>query len=157
MAMRFPLPILAMTLAVFGGAASAQGNEVPYWASIKTDEAFLRVGPSATYPIDWVYSRQGLPLRVIRVNQGWRLVEDPDGVRGWISAALLSRTRGAIVIGEGLAPLREQGADGARLRWNVEPGVVGELGKCAAGWCAFEVSGHAGFVEQARLWGAGEP
>ncbi len=151
------LPILALTFAAFSAGVQAQSNETPYWASIKTDEAFLRVGPSTTYPIDWVYSRQGLPLRVVRVNQGWRLVEDPDGVRGWISASLLTRTRGAIVVGEGLAPMRVEGAANARVRWNLEPGVVGQLGDCADGWCAFDVAGHAGFVEQARLWGAGEP
>jgi len=151
------LSIAAIALAALAGSAGAQTADTPYWAAIKTDEAFLRVGPSNTYPIDWVYSRKGLPVRVVRVNQGWRLVEDPEGVRGWMSASLLTRTRGAIVVGEGLAPLRAQGAADARLRWNVEPGVVGHLGDCTAGWCEFEVAGHAGFLEQARLWGTGEP
>lgn len=155
MKMRFLLPVLA--LFALAGGAHAQSNETPYWAAIKVDEAFMRVGPSATYPIDWVYRRQGLPLRVIRVNQGWRLVEDSDGIQGWISASLLTRARGAIVIGEGLAPLRVEGSASARVRWNLEPGVVGQLGDCTGGWCAFDVAGHAGFVEQARLWGAGEP
>lgn len=155
MKLRFFLPLLALFAA--GGAVRAQSGETPYWASIKVDEAFMRVGPSSTYPIDWVYRRVGLPVRVVRVNQGWRLVEDPEGVRGWISASLLSRTRGAIVIGEGLAAIRAEPSASALLRWNLEPGVVGELGDCSAGWCAFEVAGHAGHVEQARLWGAGEP
>ena len=100
------LSIIAAALVAIAGAAGAQSSDTPYWAAIKHDEAFLRVGPSPTYPIDWVYSRKGLPLRVVRVNQGWWLVEDPDGVRGWMSASLLTRARGAIVIGEGLAPLR---------------------------------------------------
>lgn len=148
------LPMVALCLAA---ASHAQSNEVPYWASIKADEAYMRVGPSASYPIDWVYSRVGLPVRVVRVNQGWRLIEDPDGVRGWISASLLTRTRGAIVVGEGLAEIRAEPAASARLRWNVEPGVVGELGDCASGWCEFSVEGHAGHIQQARLWGTGEP
>ena len=151
------LSIIAAALVAIAGAAGAQSSDTPYWAAIKHDEAFLRVGPSPTYPIDWVYSRKGLPLRVVRVNQGWWLVEDPDGVRGWMSASLLTRARGAIVIGEGLAPLRSEGAANARLRWNMEPGVVGQLGDCSEGWCEFEVAGHAGYAEQSRLWGAGEP
>jgi len=149
--------VLALFALALAGSATAQANETPYWASIKVEEAFMRVGPSSTYPIDWVYSRAGLPVRVVRINQGWRLVEDPDGVRGWISASLLSRTRGGIVIGEGLAAMRAEPSASARLRWNLEPGVVGELGTCRDGWCEFEVAGHEGHVEQARLWGAGEP
>ena len=154
MNLRAAWPLLALVLA---GTAQAQTNETPYWASIKTDEAFMRVGPSSTYPIDWVYSRVGLPVRVVRVNQGWRLVEDPEGVRGWISASLLSRSRGAIVVGEGLAAMRAEPSASARVRWNLEPGVVGKLGDCSSKWCDFEVAGHEGHVEQERLWGAGEP
>jgi SH3-like domain-containing protein len=37
----------------------------------------MRVGPSEAYPIEWVYRRQGLPVKVVRVMQGWRLVEGP--------------------------------------------------------------------------------
>ena len=159
MKLRALLSLLALPLLAFAGGqtARAQTNETPYWASIRVHEAFMRVGPSASYPIDWVYSRAGLPLRVVRINQGWRLVEDPDGIRGWISASLLSRTRGAIVVGDGLAAMREEPSGSARLKWNLEPGVVGELGKCSDGWCELDVAGHEGFVEEARLWGTGEP
>ena len=148
---------LVLLSAVSAVPAAAQNSEVPYWASLASEEVYMRVGPSPSYPIDWVYTREGLPVKVIRVNQGWRLVEDPDGVRGWMSASLLTRARGAIVVGEGVAAMRAKGESGARVRWNVEPGVVGDLGSCSAGWCEFVVAGHKGFVEQARLWGAGEP
>ena len=117
----------------------------------------MRVGPSMNYPIEWVYKREGLPVKVLRVNEGWRYVEDPDGKRGWMASRMLSRTRGAIVTGDGNAAIRGEGSASAPLRWHVEPGVVGELGECAAGWCAFSVRGHQGFVEADRLWGDGAP
>ena len=34
---------------------------------------------------------------------------------------------------------------------------LGELGSCAENWCEFSVGKRSGFVEQRRLWGAGEP
>lgn len=148
---------LAAALALLAGAGRAQSSEVPYWAALDDDEVNMRAGPRASYPIRWVYHRKGLPLRVVRVNQGWWLVVDPDGEQGWILAALLTRARGGIVTGEGLAPMRAEGNAAARVRWNLEPGVVGQLGECAQGWCAFDVRGHKGFVEEARIWGAGEP
>lgn len=137
--------------------AFAQDREVPYWATLRAEVVNMRVGPSEAYPIEWVYRRQGLPVKVVRVMQGWRLVEDPDGERGWIVARLLDPDRGAIVTGEGLADMRAEPAAGAQLRWRAEPGVVGALGACDKGWCEFDVGGREGWVRAERLWGAGEP
>jgi SH3-like domain-containing protein len=138
-------------------AFAADDEEVPYWASLRASEVNLRVGPAETYRIAWVYKRPGLPMKVLRRMEGWRLVQDPDGARGWMIARFLKRDRGAIVVGEGPAEMREKGGSG-RLLWRVEPGVSGQLGDCDAGWCRFEIdSGHAGYVAQARLWGAGKP
>jgi SH3-like domain-containing protein len=137
--------------------AFAQSREVPYWATLRAAEVNMRVGPSEAYPIEWVYHRQGLPVKVVRVMQGWRLVEDPDGERGWIVARLLDPDRGAIVVGEGLAEMRAAPEAGAPVRWRLEPGVVGELGECEDGWCKLDVAGREGWVRAERLWGAGEP
>ena len=137
--------------------ARAQTREVPYWASLKSEEVNMRKGPSRDYKIEWVYKRKGMPLRVIRVVDGWRLVQDPDGEEGWIAQSLLSPNPYAMVSGEGFAALREAPADNARLRWNAQPGVVGKLGECEAGWCRLDVFGRTGWVRQDRLWGAGEP
>ncbi|AKH41694.1 SH3-like domain-containing protein [Altererythrobacter atlanticus] len=137
--------------------AAAQDREVPYWATVRAEEVNMRVGPSINYPIDWVYRRKGLPVKVVRLYQGWRLVQDPDGTQGWIVARLLSPQRGAIVIGDGLAEMRGSPETGAQLLWNVEPGVVGTLGDCRDGWCEFRVKAQEGWVREDRLWGAGEP
>lgn len=152
--------LLSLAVVAFVTAAlpaSAQNREVPYWATLRAEEVNMRVGPSEAYPIEWVYRRQGLPIKVIRLMQGWRLVEDPDGARGWIVARLLDPDRGAIVIGEGLAEIRAEPSAGSALRWRAEPGVVGALGKCEAGWCQLDIDGHKGWVRAERLWGAGEP
>lgn len=149
---------LAFLVLLFCSApAAAQDREVPYWAALRVDEVNMRVGPSENFPIEWVYRRRGLPVKVLRVMQGWRLVEDPAGDRGWIVARLLTPDRGAIVVGEGPAELREAANDGARALWRAEPGVVGSLGDCDDGWCEFAVGARKGWIRAARLWGAGEP
>jgi SH3-like domain-containing protein len=147
-------PVLALFFAVPIGA---QDRDVPYWASLRSTEVNMRVGPSEEYRIDWVYRRQGLPVKVIRVLEGWRLVRDSDGTQGWILARLLNPQRTAMVMGKGPADLRETASDGAVLLWRLEPGVVGVLGACDAGWCKLDVGGRKGYVRQARLWGAGAP
>ena len=137
--------------------AGGQNAETPYWATIDVTEANMRVGPSQEYRIDWVYKRKGLPVRVLRKREGWRLVEDPAGDKGWIVARMLSRSRGAIVTGEEPAAMRESESVGSALKWKLEPGVVGKLGDCADNWCEFSVGKRSGYVEANRLWGAGEP
>lgn len=148
---------ITFSLGLFASPAIAQDREVPYWASIRASELNMRVGPSADYKIDWVYHRKGLPVKVVRVVEGWRLIEDQDGARGWVVARLLDPDRGAVVIGEGLAAIREEPSDTSTLRWNAEPGVVGKLGDCEAGWCEIDVQGRQGWIRENRLWGVGKP
>jgi SH3-like domain-containing protein len=157
--MRLSSTLKTLVFLVFltSAPAGAQEREVPYWASIQAETVNMRVGPGPAYPIEWVYRRPGLPVKVIRVMQGWRLVRDPEGAQGWIVGRLLTRERGAIVVGEGLAELRAEPDVGSALRWRVEPGVVGRLGECQDGWCELDVGGRAGWIEQNRIWGAGEP
>lgn len=133
--------------------ALAQDREVPYWATIRASELNMRVGPSADYKIAWVYRRPGLPVKVVRVLEGWRLIEDQDGARGWVVARLLSPDRGAVVIGRGNAEMRADPSGDARINWRVEPGVIGTLGDCARGWCEFAVGKRKGWVREQRLWG----
>lgn len=152
--------LLAAVFALFtlvSVPAAAQEREVPYWATIGTSKLNMRVGPSVNYRIAWVYKREGLPVKVVRVVDGWRLIRDPDGAEGWVVARLLDADRSAVVVGEGLAALREQPSDNAKLRWNAEPGVVGKLGECENDWCSFDVEGRVGWVKTERLWGAGKP
>ena len=162
MIIRF-LPAISRLFLAFGllfsavAPAAAQDREVPYWATISTTELNMRVGPSEQYQIDWVYRREGLPVKVIRVVDRWRLIEDADGTKGWVSGNLLSLKRGAIVIGDGLAAMRDTPAQTGALKWNAQPGVVGRLGDCDADWCEFDVAGRAGWIKSDRIWGAGEP
>jgi SH3-like domain-containing protein len=152
-AMRF---ILLAALALASTPLDAQEREVPYWASIKAETLNLRAGPGRDYPVRWVYHRVGLPLKVVRVHEGWRLVRDPAGDEGWVTANLLSKDRGGIVIGQGPAAIRAKPSDSSPLRWNAEPGVVGKIDECDDGWCDIDVGGRRGYMRANRLWGSAE-
>src|SRR5687768_9019158 len=113
-----------LLLALSAAPATAQDREVPYWASLRPEKVNMRVGPGEEYPIEWVYKRRGLPLKVVRLKEGWRLVEDPDGARGWMLSRFLTLDRGAYVRGKEPAEVRES-PGGGRLLWLAEPGVSG--------------------------------
>ncbi|WP_419722968.1 SH3 domain-containing protein [Sphingobium aquiterrae] len=153
----FRLPLaalfLALMLMVVGDRALAEGRPVPYWASIAADEARMRVGPSLDYPSNWVYRRRDLPVKVVQVHGNWRKVEDSAGAQGWMHVRLLSDRTTAIVVGD-IAMMRESADDRAPVAFRVEPGVVGRISGCSAGWCSFDIGGRKGKVRAESLWGA---
>ena len=158
--MKYRLTIALAGIAACLAATTARAEDeagVPYWASIRAEVVNMRVGPGEDYRINWVYHRKHLPLKVLRMKEGWRLVRDPDGTVGWIMARFLTRDRGGHVQGKGPADMRDKADDSSDLRWRVQPGVTGRLGDCSDGWCRFDVDGRVGYVRQERLWGAGEP
>lgn len=148
---------LAIFLALVAAPVAAQRSDVPYWASISAEKANMRVGPATSYRIEWVYKRPQLPVKVVRREEGWRLVEDPDGARGWMLGRFLSRERTAMVNGDDLADFRDGPLPDAHLYWRLEPGVIGKLGDCKADWCEFELNNRKGYVPADSLWGLGEP
>ena len=151
--LRLLAALLALAIPV---PALAQGDvEVPYWASLTADKVNMRVGPARDYKIAWVYKRKLLPMKVVRLHEGWRLVEEPDGTRGWVLSRFLSRKQTAIVTAK-RAEIHDR-PGGGRLMWRVEPGVVGTLGKCEDGWCRFDARGHQGWIRADAIWGEGEP
>jgi SH3-like domain-containing protein len=149
---------IALALVLAAGAliapVSAQDKVLPYWAALRYEKVNMRVGPSEEYPIVWVYQRKGLPVKVVRVREGWRLVEDHEGAQGWISASQLELARGGMVIGTGLAEVRAGPSTGAAVSWRAAPGVIARMKKCKAGWCEVDIEGRKGFIAAERLWGA---
>lgn len=143
-------------IAVLGASALGQvalaQRAMPYFGSISSGKARMRVGPGREYPSSWIYQRADLPVKVLEVYKGWKKVEDPAGTQGWMQANLLSDNRTALVQGE-IVALRNSPRAGGRVQWRASPGVVGRISKCAKGWCYFDVRGRGGYVEVGQLWG----
>lgn len=91
--------------------ASEQGavtkKPLPYFASLRSDEVNMRAGPGARYPVIWTYHRRGMPVKIIREFDIWRLVEDADGQKGWIQQAILSGGRSFLISGAPLSTGQE--------------------------------------------------
>jgi SH3-like domain-containing protein len=132
---------------------------LPRFASLRSDEVNLRSGPGFRYPIEWVYRRRDLPVEILREYDEWRLVSDPDGVKGWVHAATLTGRRGFVVKSREEV-LRREPAETAGAVALLKPGVIGRLRACKAGseWCQVQVADYRGWVRRADIWGvaAGE-
>jgi SH3-like domain-containing protein len=144
--------VMAAVLVIPHAASDAQARKTPYYAAISAGQARMRTGPGRNYPINWLYVRAGLPVKVVEIYKEWRKVEDPGGTQGWMQANLLTENRTAIVTDQ-IATLRDRPQSSGRVQYRAQPGVVGRVSKCSAGWCWFDARGRAGFVEAIHLWG----
>src|SRR5215213_10143965 len=122
--------VIAAVLVALAMPAAAQDKKPPYWASIASGEAMMRTGPGRNYPGTWLYKRRDLPIRVLKLYPNWRLIEDPDGTKGWMLVTLLSDRRTAIVKKGDPRPVRVDPSDTARVRYLAEQGTVGHISKC---------------------------
>jgi SH3-like domain-containing protein len=143
----------AALIVMLAAPTAAQDRPVPYWASIASGEAMMRTGPARSYPGIWLYKRRDLPVRVLKRHESWRLVQDPDGQRGWILVALLSDRRTALIRGSSPRPIHAEADDGSRVRYLAEPGVVGRISECGDGWCRIQIGQREGSIKVGDLWG----
>jgi len=149
------IALTALLIIASAAPAIAQDKQPPYWASIASGEAMTRTGPGKNYPGVWLYKRRDLPVRVVKKYEHWRLIEDPDGARGWMLVTLLSDRRTAVVKKGDPRPVRTEASETARTRYLAQAGVVGRINKCSDGWCHIEIGKRDGFIRASDIWGVG--
>lgn len=147
------LRLVAAGLICLATSALAQEKTPPYWASIASGQAMIRTGPGRNYPGTWLYQRRDLPVRVVKLYSNWRLIEDPEGVRGWMLVTLLSDRRTAMVKPGLPREIHEKRDASSRVAYLAEPGVVGRIEKCDGGWCKFLVGNRGGWIGQSDVYG----
>jgi SH3-like domain-containing protein len=148
--------LTAFLIVAAAAPVAAQEKQPPYWASIASGQAMTHTGPGRTYPNVWLYQRRDLPVRVLKKYENWRLIQDPDGAQGWMLVTMLSDRRTAIVKRGAPRPVRVGPYDDAKPQYIAEPGVVGRINKCEAGWCRIEIGNRKGYVRVADLWGVSD-
>lgn len=131
------------------------GLHLPRYAALKSDEVNMRVGPAERYPVIWTYKRRDLPVRIEREFDIWRLVEDMDGIKGWVHQATLTGRRSFVITGTADRTLRADASDGADAEAVLKPGVVGRIRSCDAGrdWCQVSVADIRGWLPRSAFWG----
>ena len=145
-------------------SANAQPNDpkvgsvtqlpLPRYVTLKGNAGNARRGPGLTHRIDWVFTREGMPLKITAEYENWRRVEDADGAGGWVHYSLLSGVR-SVLISEDMAQAYNQPDDKSDAVYQSELGVIGKLLQCQPVWCRIQVEGEKGWVHKSALWGVG--
>ena len=144
----------------------ATGLPLPRFVSLKSDRVNMRSGPGTDYPTLWVYRRVGLPVEVVKEFESWRQVRDSEGATGWVTQALLSGRRTAVVLPWEIKPgapspqvaLMADDSASANEVAQVEAGVIANIASCDGQWCLVTIGDLRGYIAQTKLWGvyAGE-
>ncbi len=133
--------------------AGQSGRALPRFVSLRAPKVNLRTGPGIRYPIEWVYTRKGMPLEIIDEFETWRRIRDWQGSIGWVHQSMLSNQRAALVVGRQRL-MRRAPKDGAPVMALVEAGVVGQLLGCGGGWGRITVQGFEGWLKEKEIYGA---
>lgn len=148
-----PLATPAQAQSPDGPVLGASSNlPIPRFVSLKHGEARARRGPSLSHRVDWLYTRRGLPLRVVNEFEHWRQVVDSEGTGGWIHFSLLSGVR-TVLITTDMAPLRNRSSHQSDEIALLERGVIGRVMECDAQSCRISVDGTRGWIARSHVWG----
>jgi SH3-like domain-containing protein len=139
-------------------AAAFRSTELPLprFASLRSDEIYVRTGPGQRYPVEWVYKKGGLPVEIILEFDIWRKIKDYDGQVGWVHHTMLSGKRTAFIKKGERAELHKKPLKDSQTLAFLDPNVIVAVSECAQGWCAINASGYKGWVTQNALWGVYE-
>jgi len=139
-----------------GVAVGKSGLPVPRFVSLKAGRVNVRRGPGDDYKVEWVFTRQALPVEVIAEFDTWRRVRDSDGQVGWVFHSMLSSKRTAVVSpwqkGDPV-PIHASGTAATAVTAYLQPGVLATINHCRGGWCSLSGKGYSGWIEEGRLWG----
>jgi SH3-like domain-containing protein len=154
--------LLGLIFALAAGAAQAQavgpssGLPLPRFVSLKADKVNMHIGPAKHYEVRWVYQRASLPVEITAEFENWRRIRDADGAEGWVYHSLLSGRRTGLVAAKSkdeLVPIYEKPDVESAVAAQLEPGVLGAVKRCNAGWCTIAGRKFEGWIRQVRLWG----
>jgi SH3-like domain-containing protein len=137
-----------------GGDSTAKtGLPLPRFAALRSNEVNMRTGPGTRYPIEWVFTRQGLPVEIIGEYEIWRRVRDPEGTEGWVHKTSLTGKRGLIMSGKGHDLMSDKDEHSEPLA-HLQIGAIGQLISCEKIWCKAKFESVKGWVRKADFWGA---
>ena len=131
---------------------SVTGLQIPRFVSIKSSKVNVRRGPNSTYQIDWVYTKAGIPLKVIAEFGNWRRVKDFQGEGGWVHSRLLSGKRFVVFLDDKSMLKRKPNQKSPAVAI-IERGVIARLVSTTGDWVEVSVDSHSGWVRSDAIWG----
>ena len=125
----------------------------PVFVSLRSNEVNLRTGPGMQYPIEWIYKRRDMPVKVVEEFDLWKKIEDWEGTSGWVHQRMISSRRYGLILQE-TDMMRTSDKD-SKVIAIIRPDVVAKIISCTknSSFCRVEAKGKHGFIPRETIWG----
>ncbi len=123
--------------------------------SLKNNKVNVRLGPSKTYPIKFIYKNKYLPVIIIDEHYNWRKIKDYDNDGGWIHISQLSRSRTTVTT-KNNEIIFSSPSIYSKPKAKLEIYQILIIKKCNELWCKVKNSKTNGWIKKKHLWGVKE-
>lgn len=125
---------------------------LPRFASLRSNEVNLRVGPGCEYPLEWVFKYEKMPVEIVQEFGPWRKIRDFEGAEGWVHQSMLSGRRMALIIGSKVI-LRKNPDNNSKGIASLQTYTSGKLLECQHQWCRVQIDQYKGWLLRTQIWG----
>ena len=120
--------------------------------SLKNNKVNVRLGPSKTYPVKFIYKNKYLPVLIIDEHYNWRKIKDYENDLGWIHISQLSRTRSTVTTKNNQV-IFSSPTIFSKPKAKLEIYQVLIINECTKNWCKVKNSKINGWIKKNHLWG----
>ena len=121
------------------------------FASLKSSEVNMRVGPGREYPIIWIFMKSNLPMILLAEFGEWKKLKFMDGTEGWVHKNMVSKASMAIVAEDNVLLYKYSSSSNPIA--HVEKNVIAKILKNESEWVKVEICNMTGWMKKKCLWG----
>ncbi len=129
---------------------------LPRFVSLRSSEVYVRTGPGQKFPVQWIFTKKGIPVEITLEYDVWRKIKDFEGQEGWVHKSLLSGKRTGFAQSEKQIPLHIKSKENSNIQAYLEPKVLIHIALCDGTWCRVNAAGYKGWLKQSSIWGVYE-
>ena len=126
-------------------------NENNYYLILKNNEVNVRYGPGFDYPINYVYKKKNLPVRIIDKKENFKKIIDLKKNSGWIHASQLKKGKSFILLEDQIVFAKP--TKHSKPLFKISKGRLLIVKKCKKNWCRIKTENFLGWVKTNEIWG----
>ena len=142
---------LAFFLFFFYATETFSDSDLKY-LSLKNNKVNVRIAPSRTAPVKWIYEKKNFPVIIIDQYYNWRKIKDFEDDSGWVHISQLSRKRSVLFVKDEVLIFKKP-TTYSRPIYKIGKLEVAIIKECSLNWCNVKNNLFSGWVEKNSLWG----
>ena len=144
--------LLILLLLTFIFLTDIFAKENSYYLILKYNEVNVRYGPGFDYPINYVYKKKNLPIKVIDKKENFRKIIDFKKNSGWIHTSQLKKGKSLILLEDQI--LFSSPTKYSKPIIKIAKGRLLLVKKCKKKWCRVKTQNYLGGIKTNYIWGS---